>query len=161
MIGVNPVSRGSSPNWIPAKYVKLIERLLLRFNVVINLGPNELEHRSLFETLEQNGALILAQELREHMASISQLDLLISSSTGSMHIAAALGIPTVSLFCPLTACSPKLWGPLGNRSEVLLPKEGYRQTRCPGDPKMCPLEDIDTEDVLQRVELMLRERPAH
>jgi len=158
VIGVNPISRSSSPNWRPERYFQLIELLLLRFSVVINLGPHELEQRGLFEPLEQTGAVILTQQLREHMGSISQLDMLISSSTGSMHIAAALGIPTVSLFCPLTACSPLLWGPLGNRSEVILPKEGYCQTRCPGDPKICPLADIEIATVVQRVETILRER---
>ena len=38
-----------------------------------------------------------------------------------MHICAALKVPTLTFFCPLTACSPKLWGPLGNRSDIVLP----------------------------------------
>ncbi len=158
VIGVNPISRSSSPNWKPEKYFQLIERLLLRFSIVINLGPHEIQQRAIFEPLEQSGAVILMQQLRDHMASISQLDVLVSSSTGSMHIAAALGIPTVSLFCPLTACSPQLWGPLGNRSEVILPKPDYCQTRCPGDPKICPLEDIEIPLVTERVEAILREK---
>jgi ADP-heptose:LPS heptosyltransferase len=158
VIGINPISRGSSPNWKPEKYYQLIERLLLRFSVVINLGPHEIEQRPLFAALEQTGALILIQQLREHMSCISQLDLLISSSTGSMHIAAALGIPTVSLFCPLTACSPQLWGPLGNRSEVILPQQDYCQTRCPGNPKICPLDDIEIPLVIQHVEAIVRDQ---
>ncbi len=158
VIGINPISRSSSPNWKPEKYFQLIERLILRFSVVINLGPFEIQQRSLFESLEQNGVVILSQQLREHMASISQLDVLISSSTGSMHIAAALRVPTVSLFCPLTACSPQLWGPLGNRSEVILPGPEYCQTRCPGDPKICPLDDIEVPAVIQRVETILSEK---
>lgn len=159
VIGINPISRSSSPNWKPDRYSQLIERLLLmQYSVVINLGPHELKQRALFESFEQNGAVILTQQLREHMASISQLDMLISSSTGSMHVAAALGVPTVSLFCPLTACSPLLWGPLGNRSEVILPRKNYCQTRCPGDPKICPLEDIEIADVVDRVEMILQER---
>ena len=160
VIGINPISRGSSPSWKPEKYFQLIERLLLRFSVVINLGPHEIQQRTFFESLEHNGAVILIQPLREHMASISQLDLLISSSTGSMHIAAALGIPTVSLFCPLTACSPQLWGPLGNRSEVIMPKQDYCQTRCPGDPKICPLDDIEIPPVIDRVETILRDQKS-
>ena len=72
----------------------------MQYSVVINLGPHELKQRALFESFEQNGAVILTQQLREHMASISQLDMLISSSNGSMHVAAALGVPTVSLFLP-------------------------------------------------------------
>lgn len=158
VIGVNPISRGSSPNWKPEKYFHMVEQLMVRFSVIINLGPHEIEQRSLFEPLENKGVVILNQQLRDHMASISQLDVLISSSTGSMHIAAALGIPTVSLFCPLTACSPQLWGPLGNRSEVILPKPDYCQTRCPGNPKICPLDDIEVPRVIERVEAILHEK---
>ncbi|HTR81790.1 MAG TPA: glycosyltransferase family 9 protein [Bacteroidota bacterium] len=158
LIGVNPLSRGSSPNWTPERYHNLIERLLPRFNVVINLEPHDEKGRAHFADLEKRGAVILMQTLREHMASLSQLSLLISSSTGSMHIAAALNIPTVSLFCPLTACSPLLWGPLGNRSEVLLPGEGYCQTRCPGNPKICPLEDIEISQVVERAEALARQK---
>ena len=54
-----------------------------------------------------------------------------------MHLAAALRVPTVSLFCPLDSCSPALWGPLGNAAEVILPDEGFCSERCPGDPHVC------------------------
>lgn len=158
VVGVNPFSRGSSPNWRPERYIAFIKQLLVRYSVVINLGPHETQQRSLFSQVEGRGAIILTQSLRDHMATVAQLDLLVSASTGSMHIAAALGVPTLALFCPLNACSPKLWGPLGNRSEVMLPGASYCQHRCPGDPKICPLEDIQVEQVLARVETLLSER---
>ena len=65
------------------------------------------------------------------------MDLLITSSTGPMHICAALKVPTLAFFCPLTACSPKLWGPLGNKSDIVLPEQKYCDTQCPIDPKKC------------------------
>jgi ADP-heptose:LPS heptosyltransferase len=158
VVGINPISRGSSPNWRPERYTELAERLLDRFSVVINLGPHEVQERPIFSRAEDKGAIVLAQSLREHMAAVSQFDLLVSPSTGSMHIAAALGVPTLSLFCPLTASSPKLWGPLGNRSKVMLPGADYCQHRCPGNPKICPLDDIEVDQVLAVVEALLRER---
>ncbi len=75
--------------------------------------------------------------LRNSIINLAALDVLISNSTGPMHICAALKIPTLSLFCPLTACSPKLWGPIGNKSEIVLPTETYCSTQCPVDPKKC------------------------
>jgi ADP-heptose:LPS heptosyltransferase len=80
------------------------------------------------------------RSLMDLMGIISQLNLLVSASTGAMHIAAGLRVPTVSLFCPLTACSPKLWGPSGNLSKIILPEEDFCQTRCPGDPHVCQFE---------------------
>ena len=155
VIAVNPLSRSSSPNWKPERYTELIERLLLRYSVIINLGPHEVERRALFSDVENLGAVVMSQPLRDHMATVANCDLLISSSTGSMHIAAALRVPTLSLFCPLTACSPLLWGPLGNRSEVLLPAAGYCQQQCPGDPKICPLDDIQVDQVIKQVVAVL------
>jgi heptosyltransferase-2 len=54
-----------------------------------------------------------------------------------MHIAAALKVKTLSMFCPLTACSPKLWGPLGNECTIILPESNYCEVNCSGDPKKC------------------------
>lgn len=158
LVGVSPFSRSSSPNWRPATYLELIERLLPKFEVIINLGPHDAGERSLFSNVERRGAIVLQEDLRMHMSIVSQCAVLISASTGSMHIAAALGVPTVSLFCPLTACSPLLWGPLGNRSELLLPKANYCQFRCPGDPKICPLDDIEVDRVMERIEIILSEK---
>lgn len=84
--------------------------------------------------------------LRELSAVLSQVNLLVSSSTGPMHIAAAVGTSTVSMFCPLTACSPKLWGPIGNVSKVILPPEGFCQMICSGDPHVCTF-GIRSEDL--------------
>ena len=100
--------------------------------------------------------LVGALTLRELMAVISRYSLLVSASTGPMHIAAGLGVPTVSLFCPLTACSVRLWGPQGNRAEVLLPSEGYCQQQCPGDPHICQFEGgIHVAQVADTVARML------
>jgi heptosyltransferase-2 len=58
------------------------------------------------------------------------------------------------MFCPLTACSPKLWGPLGNESKIILPDENYCSTVCPGDPKKCSFSGnggIDSEKVFNEI----------
>jgi heptosyltransferase-2 len=77
-----------------------------------------------------------------------------------MHICAALRVPTVSLFCPLTACSPKLWGPLGNKSEIIMPDQTYCDTKCPIDPKKCDYSKeggITAEEVAFEVDKFLNE----
>jgi heptosyltransferase-2 len=82
----------------------------------------------------------IGARLRNSMISIASLDCLISSSTGPMHIAAALGVKTISIFCPTTACSPQLWGPVGNTNKIILPENNYCGVKCPGNPKVCTLE---------------------
>ena len=135
IMGINSTSGNSAPNLQPEEYKKIIYNLL-EFEtikvVVTDYNPPA-------ELLNINGVEYIneGKPLRESILNFAAIDILISSSTGPMHIAAALNIKTISLFCPLTACSPKLWGPLGNTSEVILPQENYCSTLCPGDPKKC------------------------
>ena len=51
--------------------------------------------------------------IRQLMAVIAESHVVVSLSTGPMHLAAALGIPTVSLFDPRRQQSPTRWQPLG------------------------------------------------
>ena len=66
-------------------------------------------------------SLYLSRNLRSFAALLAELTVFVSASTGPMHMAAALKIPTVSLFCPIRVCSPVRWGPIGNNSRVLMP----------------------------------------
>ena len=135
IIGINTTSGKSSPNLTVEEYRKLIVRLSeeknIRVVVTDNNPPEEIKNIS--NVIYPNVGL----SLRESIINFSTLDVLISASTGPMHICAALKVPTISLFCPLPACSPKLWGPLGNKSEIILPEENYCSTVCPGDPHIC------------------------
>jgi heptosyltransferase-2 len=135
IIGINSTSGNSSPNLQPEEYKEIINNLLEfgRIKVVVTdyNPPAELQNINGVDYINKG------KPLRESILNFAAIDILISSSTGPMHIAAALNVKTISLFCPLTACSPKLWGPLGNISEIILPQEGYCSTVCPGDPKKC------------------------
>lgn len=158
IIGINPSSGGSVPNWTPRRYIELIQSLAERYQIVINISKTDVEIEKMLAPILRPGIASDSGDLRELIALCAGMDVLVSSSTGTMHIAAALGIPTVSLFCPLTACSPQLWGPLGNRAEVILPGPNYCQFQCPKDPKICPLEEIGVATVVQRIEQVLQER---
>lgn len=145
LIGMHPGSGSSAPNWRIERYVELSGEILERrpgATIVVTGSETEKDFSRAFGELGSPGVIDLIGKLslRELMATISHYTLLISASTGPMHLAAGLGIPTVSMFCPLTACSPRLWGPQGNRSEVLLPPEGFCQHQCPRDPHICQFE---------------------
>ena len=158
IVGINPSSGGSVPNWTLGRYIELIEVLAKRYQIVINISNKDDEIEKMLTPVLRPGIVTDRGDVRELIALCASIDVLVSSSTGTMHIAAALGVPTVSLFCPLPACSPQLWGPLGNRAEIILPGLNYCQSQCPKDPKNCPLEDISVATVVQRVEKVLPER---
>lgn len=156
LIGINTTSGNSAPNLSLSEYRKLIQFLSkdnsLKVIVTDKQAPKEISDIPGIEYPFINNSL------REAIIKFSALDLLVSNSTGPMHICAALKVPTLSLFCPLTACSPKLWGPLGNKSEIVLPKENYCQTQCPGDPKVCRYEGdsgINAEELSKMIKSFL------
>ena len=158
IIGINPSSNKSAPNWTPQRYADLCRALAPDHQLFINIGMPDAAMESYFAPFKEKHLVYTGTDLRELIALCSFLTVLMSSSTGTTHIAAALGIPTVTLFCPLTACSPKLWGPLGNTPEVLLPSEGFCQHRCPGDPKICTVDDITVERVVNSIRTVLLRR---
>ncbi|MFA7228163.1 MAG: glycosyltransferase family 9 protein, partial [Melioribacteraceae bacterium] len=138
--GIHSTSGNSSPNWPPEEYLALVRVLNKERKIRIVITDNNVPE----QLLNLEGAVYPNKEktLRESLLNFASLDLLISASTGPMHLAAALKVKTLSMFCPLTACSPKLWGPQGNESRIILPDENYCSTKCPGDPKKCYLTGI-------------------
>ena len=140
IIGIHPGSGRSAPNWTVERYVDLARKLSEAGNQVLITGSESERHvENSFLGIKAPGLRTSFGEcsLRELAAVISHLTCLISGSTGPMHIAAALGVPTISMFCPLTACSPKLWGPVGNSAVIVSPGEKFCATQCPGDPHIC------------------------
>ena len=135
LIGINISSGNSAPNLNQSEYKKLISLLNKNSNYKVAVMDNNLsaELDDIDDVIYPNKG----NALRESIINLASLDLLISNSTGPMHICAALNVPTVSLFCPLNACSPKLWGPLGNKSKIIMPTQNYCDTQCPIDPKKC------------------------
>ncbi|MDT8324646.1 MAG: glycosyltransferase family 9 protein, partial [Bacteroidota bacterium] len=163
-ISVHPESGRSAPNWEAAKYRDFVLSARKRFpeaQIVVNITPTNTAVWELFSPLASERIFLPDNggDLRLVMGFIALADLAVSASTGPMHLAAGLRVPTVSLFCPLTACHPTLWGPQGNSAITLLPPEDYCQTRCPGDPHVCTLEGgIEVADVLDAIASLLPNR---
>lgn len=138
IVGIHSSNGNSAPNLDIKTYKNLIKRLqnTNQFKVIVtdNIVSEELQNLNGVEYPN------VGLDLRNSILNFAALDILISSSTGPMHIAAALGIKTLSMFCPLPACSPKLWGPIGNDSKIILPDENYCKISCKDNPKDCTFE---------------------
>jgi len=138
IIGINSTSGNSAPNLKPAEYSKLIKKLLNVDDIKIVI--TDLNPPAELIGIENISYINIENTLRSSILNFASLDILISASTGPMHIAAALKVKTISLFCPLPACSPELWGPKGNDSIILLPSNKYCGITCSGNPKDCNFE---------------------
>ncbi len=128
----------STPNMPTEEYRKLILSLAKVNNikvVVTDFKPSE-------KIANLEDVIYLSRSGREFFIDIAAADLLISSSTGPSHVAAALNVPTLTLFCRLPAASPMLWSPMGNNAYYIMPKESYCANNCPVNIKECDFRGV-------------------
>jgi ADP-heptose:LPS heptosyltransferase len=156
LIGVHASSGSSAPNMKTAEYVKLVKQLAAKPDIQLFVTDNNPRE----ELLNIEGVVYpnIGKTLRESIINFSALDVLISASTGPMHLSGALKVATLSLFCPMTACSPILWGPMGNKVKYVIPDKEYCLKKCPGDPKKCFFEGdggINSEKVLNELKELI------
>jgi heptosyltransferase-2 len=82
-------------------------------------------------------------------ALLEKADLLVTNSTGPMHIASAVGTPVVAVFCPRRGCHPRRWGPLGEGNRVMMADvENCKMCSRKGKEADC-MEMVDEEDVFK------------
>jgi heptosyltransferase-1 len=163
---VHPGHKGSALNWNPVLYGQIVAHLTQQKNlrVVITAGADETPliskvtqfHGSLAP--EQKPVLLIGECGLRHLAAVYEgAACFLSGSTGTMHLAAAVGTPTVSLFCPIPETTPVRWGPWGNEATILMPKN----LKCPDClrgycGKHDPMDAITVDEVFQAMEKYIR-----
>jgi heptosyltransferase-2 len=108
----------SSRVWKPAHFRDLVLRLARQGRQVLLTGSAAEGEKFRIEAQVSTwpaGVRDVMGEftLRQFMAVIARSHAVVSMSTGPMHMAAALGAPTVSIFDPRRNQSPIRWQPLG------------------------------------------------
>lgn len=103
VIGIHPGATWPAKRWLPERFAALADMLAAKFRAQVFLvaGPNESD--TVDEVLKHTFAttrVIRNLPLRQLAAVIAQFSLFIANDAGPMHIAAALGIPTIGLFGP-------------------------------------------------------------
>ena len=157
-IGINPGGVRKNRRWRPEYYAEVADRIMERFPARLFLlgGPGEeaiareIEGKMRHSTLDLSGQL----SLNDLTYLISRFDLLITNDSGPMHIAAALGVPTIGIFGPGL---PRNTAPIGRDCGVAVVGRDYpcapcRQaffTECPPAPSGKPfcLEEISVDEV--------------
>ena len=148
-----PAGMWLSRRWPAARFQQLAIRLYREFGVVSYLagGPAEADVAQAIRqgvTKVPVGSLIGKTTLRDLIAVLPLVRAAIGVDSGPMHLAAAVGTPTVSVWGPT---DPVRTAPSGSPSIVLRPAIGcapcYRRL-CPGLENLC-LSDIPAEAVYQ------------
>lgn len=150
----------SSRHWNPVHFRDLILRLAHAGRHVLVTGSAAERDKFRADTSVSSwpaGVSALMGELtvRQLMAVIAESHVMVSAATGPMHMAAALGTPTVSIFDPRRNQSPTRWQPLG--TGVLLRPDVPTCEKCVFEA--CPYWDclnrITVEAVEERITQVL------
>lgn len=158
VIGAAPgASFGPAKRWPIERFAEVLNKLNRELGTVpiILGGPDDVESAERLKALVDGECLNLAGKtsLREFMAVTKRLGLFITNDSGPMHIAAALGTPTVALF---GSTDPIATGPVGERVKVVR----VDMDCSPCFKRVCPLEHLDclnniTADMVFDVSLKL------
>jgi len=158
---------GKSQNLLPEVFITEAEKVKtgevlvidhLGKKVLVTGGPGEVELVSRMTALMHEVPATLAGELdvRQLASVLKDATVLVTNSTGPMHLATAVGTPVVAVFCPMEGCSPVRWGPLGERNIVLKPEVPTCRD-CVGES--CAhydcMEEVSVEGALDAVERLL------
>jgi lipopolysaccharide heptosyltransferase II len=163
-IAIHPGSGKSSLALAPDKFALLADKIIERGKFTIIITGTEKDKNSVTAMLGQmrNKVVNLTgqTDLGQLAAVLSQCQLLITNSTGPMHLAVAVGTPVLAFFSPVFVASPKRWGPYDEKSRTLLPpvpvcskclKDKCEYFNC--------MDKFDLEEVVKQVlEILNREK---
>ncbi len=147
--------------WPEERYSELGKALIKRFNVKIIITGSKAEIELASRIRDQIGkhAILAAGEIchLKHLAAVlKKCSMCIGTSTGTLHVAAAVGTPAVVLCGPE---DPRRWRPLGN-NHLLIEKEvscrPCREEICPHDGQCLKL--ISPECVMEVIGPLLVNR---
>jgi heptosyltransferase-3 len=162
MVAIHPGSGSSSLNLPIKRFAQTADSLIEDVKAKIIITGTEREKRlaDLMESQMRNKPINLVGKtnVRQLASLLKKVDVLISNSTGPMHLSSALGTPTVAIFCPIFAAGPIRWGPLGEGNEVILPPVPIC-FKC--KPKSCPyydcMDQIKAEQIVSKVKAILKQ----
>jgi heptosyltransferase I len=149
LVAVNPGANWPSKRWMPERYAIVADELIKTFGirVLILWGPGErVLAENMLHQMSEKAFIAPQTTLKQLMALIKQCKLLISGDTGPAHLAAALGVPTVTLFGP---SDPRRNGPYGEPHKIVaspLAPAGHFKRKERGDRW---LRAIEVEPVIE------------
>ncbi|MDE0396930.1 MAG: glycosyltransferase family 9 protein [Candidatus Poribacteria bacterium] len=159
-VGLFPGAGWKLREWMPERFAAIGDRLVEHFNanVLIFGGPKEAELVQAVANLMNAHAIPFAGNLqvRELAACLKKCDLFLTNDTGPMHIAAAVGTPTVSLFGPGNHIRFQPLGTLHQTIRHAVPCSPCKQFTDKCKDNIC-MKGIGVDEVWESVSLALGE----
>ncbi len=105
-VALAPGSAWRNKRWPIERHVEIARRLLERTDrpILVVRGPDDARVREAFAPLVREEARVrdLATDLGELPARLSEASVMVTSDSGPMHVAEAVGTPVIALFGPTT-----------------------------------------------------------
>lgn len=138
LVIIHPGSGGSAKEWHPRYFKELADRLQheLSAQVIITGGKNETGICSQVAG-DRHPNLAGKTSIIALAAIIQQADLLVSNSTGPLHLAVAAGRKVIGLYPPVKDCLPSRWGPYGHLDWAVIPDVPLCRKCHPGEFSAC------------------------
>ncbi len=103
LIGLHPGATWPAKRWPPDRFAHLADRIAAKLGacVVVTAGPGDADAvNACLKSCVSDVKLLPVLPLRQLAAVISHLDAYVSNDAGPMHMAVAVGTPTVGIFGP-------------------------------------------------------------
>jgi len=136
VIGVNPgAAFGSAKRWLPERFAEAAQRLAATHSASIAVFGSETERELCGQVAAASGGHHLsgATTLREFIDMTAVCSLCLTNDSGAMHVSAAAGVPSVTVFGPTDEVGT---GPVSPHAQVL--REPVDCARC--GHRECPID---------------------
>ena len=162
LIGIAPGAKWETKKWDVDKFSSVAKDLSRDFSARILLVGNK-EDQKLVNEIEQRAGKERAIHafdlpLDRLMALVERCDLFISNDSGPMHLASALGVPTIGIFGPT---APELgFSPAGLEDKIFWSGVGcspcslHGEKECVRDSRYC-MDDIKPKKVIEEAKIIL------
>lgn len=162
-IGMNALGSWPAKRWPAEKFAMtadLFDERMPGCRVFMIWGPGEKEHAlktvSLMGKAGVRAVLIPEASIKQLAALIKRMDIVITNDGGPKHIAAAVGVPTVTVFGPTNYMN---WGPQSDALHAALSAElkcsPCEKLDCPYGTMEC-MEKVGAEEVFAAADKILK-----
>ena len=153
IIAINPGAGFESKQWELVRFAELADRIAgeLGCSILLTWGPGEeFKVEQISAHMRQKNWIAPPTSILESIALYKRMALLVSCDSGPLHLGAALGIPTVSIFGPTDPVRNGAYGVNHETVYKMLPCSFCWKKTCPLGTKEC-MNQVTVDEVFQAV----------
>ena len=153
IIAINPGAGFESKQWELDRFAELADRISkeLGFSIMLTWGPGEESKvKQISSYMKQQSWIAPPTSILESIALYKRMALLVSCDSGPLHLGAAVGIPTVSIFGPTDPVRNGAYGINHEAVYKVLACSFCWKKACPLGTKEC-MKQVNVDEVFQVV----------